>query len=402
MARSINSAITLDLGTTSIKAALLDQNGSLYNIVSQAAPEIKADHGYYESDALHYAETTEQVLAKCQALAGKNLPLGLCSQRSSFLLWEKASGQPFTPLISWQDNRGIACCEAMQDSEEIIRNTTGLRLTPYYFAPKLSVLLQLNPAWRNRLINGELMVGTLDSFLIWRWTSGQFHVTDASMAARTLLMDIRSLQWSPDLCESFGIPQAILPEIKSSAGLELHLDNGLVLQASLGDQSAALIASILEDQIEALVNLGTGGFVMRYLATEENMLDGYLQTLVYLDHSGHSHIASEGTLNSISAALASYPVDQCRVEDLAANNIFCLAEPSGIGAPYFRNDLGIYFSQSIDHLNSTQVAALLLEAIIFRVARILEDFHGVSPIAHVFLSGGLSELTCLACRTLPA
>ena len=395
MARSINSAITLDLGTTSIKAALLDQNGSLYNIVSQAAPEIKADHGYYESDALHYAETTEQVLAKCQAQAGKNLPLGLCSQRSSFLIWEKASGQPFTSLISWQDNRGIACCEAMWASENIIHEATGLRLTPYYFAPKLNVLLQLNPEWRDRLINGELIVGTLDSFLIWRWTSGQFHVMDASMAARTLLMDIRSLQWSPDLCESFGIPQAILPEIKSSAGLELHLDNGLVLQASLGDQSAALIASILEDQAEALVNLGTGGFVMRYQATEESTLDGYLQTLIYLDTFGHSHIASEGTLNSISAALASYPVDQCRVEELGANDIFCLAEPSGIGEPYFRNDLGICFSKSIDDLTSNQVAALLLEAIIFRVARILEDFHSVSPVKHVFLSGGLSALPCL-------
>lgn len=395
MVRPIISAIALDLGTTSIKAALLDQNGKLNNIIVRAAPHIKADNGCYESDALHYAETAEQVLAKCQAQAGNNLSLGLCSQRSSFLIWEKTSGKPFTPLISWQDNRGIACCEAMQDSEEIIRNTTGLRLTPYYFAPKLSVLLQLNPAWRNRLINGELMVGTLDCFLIWRWTSSQFHVTDASMAARTLLMDISSLQWSADLCERFGIPLSILPQIKPSAGLGLHLANGLVLQACLGDQSAALIASILEDQAEVLVNLGTGGFVMRYQAIEESSLDGYLQTLVYLDAFGRGHVAREGTLNSISAALASYPVDQCRVEELGANDIFCLAEPSGIGAPYFRNDLGIYFSQSIDHLTGNQIAALLLESIIFRVARILEDFHSVSPVKHVFLSGGLSALSCL-------
>lgn len=395
MVRRIISAIALDLGTTSIKAALLDQNGRLNNIIARASPEIKADNGCYESDALHYAETAEQVLAKCQTLAGKNLPLGLCSQRSSFLVWEKVSGQPFTPLISWQDNRGIACCETMRASENMIHNATGLRLTPYYFAPKLSVLLQLNPEWRDRLINGELMVGTLDSFLIWRWTSGQFHVTDASMAARTLLMDLKKLEWSSALCQRFGIPLSILPQIKPSAGLGLHLNNGLVLQASLGDQSAALIASILEDQAEALVNLGTGGFAMRYQATEESTLDGYLRTLVYLDNIGYSHIANEGTLNSISAALASYPVDQCRVEELGENDIFCLAEPSGIGAPYFRNDLGIYFSQLIDHLTNNQVAALLLEAIIFRVARILEDFHSVSPVKHVFLSGGLSALSGL-------
>lgn len=389
------AAIALDLGTTSIKAALLGQDGMLSNMIVRAAPEIKGDNGRYESDALQYAETAEQVLAECQARAGKNLPLGLCSQRSSFLIWEKASGQPITPLISWQDNRGLACCEAMRASESIIHSITGLRLTPYYFAPKLSVLLQLNPGWRNRLGKGEWLVGTLDSFLIWRWTGGRFHVTDASMAARTLLMDTRSLQWSPALCEHFGIPLSILPQIKPSEGLALHLDNGLVLQASLGDQSAALIASILEDRAEALINLGTGGFVMRYQAAEENALDGYLQTLVYLDNVGRSHIASEGTLNSISAALATYPIDQCQVEDLARHDIFCLAEPSGLGAPYFRNDLGTCFSQSIDHLSDKQVAVLLLEAIIFRVSRILEDFHGVSPILHVYLSGGLSELACL-------
>lgn len=389
------SAIALDLGTTSIKAAILDQDGKFDHIIARAAPEIKAEDGRYESDALQYAKTAEQVLAECQAGTGKNVPLGLCCQRSSFLIWEKTSGQPFTPLISWQDNRGLACCEAMQASESVIHNITGLRLTPYYFAPKLSVLLQLNPGWRERLGNGEWLVGTLDSFLIWRWTRGRFHVTDASMAARTLLMDIGSLQWSPELCECFGIPLSVLPRIKPSVEMGLHLDNGLVLQASLGDQSAALIASIPESPTEALINLGTGGFVMRYQASEEHKLDGYLQTLVYLGRLGAGHIASEGTLNSISTALATYPVDHCQVEDLARHDIFCLAEPSGIGAPYFRNDLKTCFSQSRDHLTRKQVAALLLEAIIFRVTRILEDFHGVSPISHVYLSGGFSELACL-------
>ncbi len=395
MAQPIISAIALDLGTSSIKAALLDQTGKLNNIIARTTPEITTEEGRFESDALHYAETAERVLAECRQQAGRNLPMGLCSQRSSFLIWEKISGQPITPLISWQDNRGNACCEAMQAFDNTIHQLTGLRLTPYYFAPKLSVLLQLNIEWRHRLVHGEWMVGTLDSFLIWRWTNGDFHITDASMAARTLLMDIKSLEWSAALCERFDIPQSVLPQIKPSVGLNLRLNNGLTLQASLGDQSAALTASIDEDRREVLVNLGTGGFVMRYRLTEENNLDGYMQTLVYLDTTGHGHVASEGTLNSISAAVASYPVDQCRVEDLAANDIFCLAEPSGIGAPYFRNDLGLYFSQSADRLTSNQVAALLLEAIIFRVARILEDFHDASPITHTYLSGGLSAIPCL-------
>ena len=389
------SAIALDLGTTSIKAGLLDQHGALNSIVALPAPEIIAHEGRYESDALVYATTAERVLAQCFAHTPSSLPLGLCSQRSSFLIWEKTSGRPLTPLISWQDNRGARACEILRSSENVIRDLSGLRLTPYYFAPKLRVVLEDHPEWRSLLEHGEFLVGTLDTFLIWRWSGGKHYITDASMAARTLLMDIQHQQWSPTLCQLFDIPLNILPQIKPSSEMNLQLDNGLILQASLGDQSAALIASVANDSAEALVNLGTGGFVIRYLPEKINPPAGYLRTLIYQDATRHAHIAIEGTLNSIAAALAPYPVSECRVDDLAANNIFCLAEPSGIGAPYFRSDLGLHFSESVTHLTQQQIATLLLEAIIFRVTRILDDFHRTSPLQRVYLSGGLSELACL-------
>jgi len=389
------SAIALDLGTTSIKGGLLDRDGALSHIAAKPAPKIAVTGGHYESDALAYAAAAEQALNECVTQAGDCRTLGLCSQRSSFLIWERATGQPLTPLISWQDNRGAASCEALRAHENRIRNLTGLPLTPYYFAPKLRIMLQDNPEWLARLERSELLAGTLDTFLIWRWTGGKHFMTDASMAARTQLMDIRQQQWSPQLCELFGIPISILPEIKSSAGLHLQMGNGLILQASVGDQSAALIASVSEDHAEALVNLGTGCFVVRYLPDEKFILDGYLRTLVYQDSAQHAHLAIEGTLNSIAAALAPYPVSECRIDDLFSGDIFCLAEPSGLGAPYFRSDIGIRFSQPVEHLTQRQIAALLLEAVIFRVARILEDFHRAPAIERVYLSGGLSELTCL-------
>ncbi len=394
------SAIALDLGTTSIKAGLLDRDGALGHLAAKSAPKITVTGGCYESDALAYATIAEQVLDECIAHgiisgAGGCQTLGLCSQRSSFLIWERATGQPITALISWQDNRGAASCEALRAHENTIRELTGLPLTPYYFAPKLRSMLRDNPEWLARLESGELLAGTLDTFLIWRWSGGKYFMTDASMAARTLLMDIRQQQWSPRLCELFGIPINVLPEIKPSAGLKLQLDNGLMLQASLGDQSAALIASVSEDRTEALVNLGTGCFVARYLPENKTTPDGYLRTLVYQDSTLHTHIAAEGTLNSVAAALASYPVGECQIEDLFSNGTYCLAEPSGLGAPYFRSDLGIRFPQSVEHLTPQRIAALLLEAVIFRVARILEDFHRTSPIERVYLSGGLSGLTCL-------
>ncbi|MFA5825184.1 MAG: FGGY family carbohydrate kinase [Gallionellaceae bacterium] len=389
------AAIALDLGSTSVKAGLLQRDGALSDIVSVAAPGVAVDGGRYESDALAYAHVAEQVLAACLSKTSDLPPLGLCSQRSSFLVWEKASGQPITPLISWQDTRGAASCEALRDEENVIRDLSGLRLTPYYFAPKLRILLQEHPQWRARLERGELLVGTLDTFLIWRWTGGGQYITDASMAARTLLMDVRRQQWSPELCKIFSIPLAVLPQIRPSTGLAIRLDNGLTLQASVGDQSAAFFASIGTDNMAALVNLGTGGFVMRDMAQEQEGLDGYLRTLLYQNRAEHARIALEGTLNSIAAALAPYPVAECCVEELAQTDIFCLAEPSGLGAPYFRNDLGILFSHPAEHLSPRQIGSLLLEAIVFRVARILEEFHRAAPLERVYLSGGLSELPCL-------
>ncbi|MGA7749787.1 MAG: FGGY family carbohydrate kinase [Gallionella sp.] len=402
------ASIALDLGTTSIKGGLLDHNGELSNIIARPAPQITVDEGRYESDALAYATTAEQVLNECIAQAGDCRSLGLCSQRSSFLIWEQASGQPLTPLISWQDNRGATSCEALRAHEKFIRGLTGLPLTPYYFAPKLRIVLQENPEWRARLERGELLAGTLDTFLIWRWTGGRHFVTDASMAARTLLMDIWQQQWSSTLCDLFGIAARILPKIKSSAGMNIRLDNGLILQASVGDQSAALFASVSKDQPEALVNLGTGCFVVRYLPDAKTVQEGYLHTLVYTDREQHIHLAVEGALNSIAVALAPYPVEECIADELAQDEIYCLAEPSGLGAPYFASrrfaaclpdplhgDLGVQFSRSVEHLSQHRIAVLLLEAVIFRVTRILEEFHRESTIERIYLSGGLSELICL-------
>jgi glycerol kinase len=395
MTASKYSAIALDLGTTSIKAGLLDQHGELGSIIAHPAPKISVTGGHYESDALDYAETAEQVLNECIAQAADCKSLGVCSQRSSFLIWEQTTGHPLTPLISWQDTRGATSCEDLRAHEKFICSLTGLPLTPYYFAPKLRTVLQGNPEWLARLESGELFAGTLDTFLIWRWSGGKYFLTDASMAARTLLMDIRQQQWSPQLCGLFGIPLGMLPEIKPSAGMNIGLDNRLILQASVGDQSAALFASVREDKAEALANLGTGCFVVRYLPDGKKASNGYLQTLVYQDSAQHVHFAIEGTLNSIAAALAPYPVEDCQIEDFAHDDIFCVAEPSGLGAPYFRNDIGIRFSQPVEHLSQRRIAGLLLEAVIFRVARILEEFHRESALERVYLSGGLSELICL-------
>jgi glycerol kinase len=253
MAAPITQAIALDLGTTSIKAGVVDDHCQLSSIYTLPAPEITVKLGRYESNALAYIEKAEQLLVKCLIYSDKTPLLGIAYQRSSFLLWEKATGNPVTPLISWQDNRGASCCAALQMMGPDIQNLTGLRLAPYYFAPKLNMLLQEQPELRTGIEQGVLLAGTLDCFLLWRWSGGQYYQTDASMAARTLLMDIQRQQWSSELCSLFSIPQQTLPKIQSSSGLNQSIIHDCILQASIAEQSAALLASGANDPGEVLV-----------------------------------------------------------------------------------------------------------------------------------------------------
>lgn len=396
MATGLN-IIVLDLGTTSIKAAICDDTYQINTIFSQPAPKLIIDNGHYVSDAMDYLATVEQLLDKCKKQDQSSLSLGICYQRSSFLIWDHQNGLPVTPLISWQDNRGKSSCKELKEQQTLIKQLTGLSLTPYFFAPKLRTILKQQPELLKGLLSNDLCVGTLDSFLIWHWTAGKNYQTDTSMAARTLLMDLETGLWSESLCDIFNIPLQVLPEICPTNGLNLQLKNGNVLQVSIADQSAALLASVTTDDSEVLVNLGTGGFVVRYEPEHSNFnTSKYLRTLVDQDSHKRKYYALEGTLNSIAAALKPYPFEECQIETLAEiDDIFCLSEPSGIGAPFFRSDIGLEFSKNTDHLSKQQIANLLLEGIIFRIALILEEFHQQSEIPRVYLSGGLSTLPCL-------
>ncbi len=396
MATTLNT-IVVDLGTTAIKVAVCTDNLQFETIFSLPVPKISINQGHYVSDALVYLATVEQLIEKCQVHCLAKPTLGLCYQRSSFLLWNRNNGLPVTSLISWQDNRGASTCKELLAHNFQIRKITGLPLTAYYFAPKVRVLFQNQPELLQGLLSNKLCIGTLDSFLIWHWTAGKFYLTDASMAARTQLMDMHTGQWSNYLSDIFKIPLQILPEICSSTGLNLELVDGTTLVTSVADQSAALLASIEKNDSEVLVNLGTGGFVIRYTAELVNMENtGYLNTMVYQDTDKCMYKAVEGSLNSISAALKPYPFESCKMEHLAAiEDIYCIAEPSGVGAPYFRQDIGLEFSKATDELTKQQVACLLLEGIIFRVVLILEEFNQQAEIHKVFLSGGLSALPCI-------
>lgn len=387
-------AIVLDLGTTSIKGAVFNAESELETVFRKQAPPVIQSGERFESDALEYVKLCNELFLSCLSTAKGNPPLGISVQRSSFVIWQKSSGKPVIPLISWQDSRAAGLCRNLSFDRECLREMTGLWLTPYFFAPKVGYVLSEQRELRNGLEQGELLIGTLDTFLIWLWSKEKVFRTDSSMAARTSLFDLSQQNWSKDLSQLFEVSTEFLPTIGRSEQVGVDLKHGVKLQASVGDQSAGLLGATRGKKGDIVVNLGTGGFVCCWIDEIDGVehLGRYQKTLIYQDASSTCHFALEGTLNSIGRALDMYACQDCSLDaDERLTDYFCIAEPSGLGAPFFRDDIKLCFSKAIQDLSSRQVSLLVVEAVIFRIKQILDDFDRISGINAVFLAGGWSR-----------
>jgi len=284
------STLALDLGSTRIKLARLSADGGLAIVAAADAPRPRGDGALREFDADEYRHAAESLAARIESCAR----LGLASQRSTFVLWDRASGAPVTPAISWQDRRAAAWCDAHAQLARDLGEASGLPLSPHYAGPKLAVVLDARPELRERMRRGEILFGTLETYLVWHWSERRAHETDLSMAARTLLVDVRRRAWSESACEAFGVPSAALPKIVASAGRDTRLTGEIHLACSIADQASGLLAMLPESESAALVNLGTGCFVLRPTGASFERRPGYLAGP--LRGGEHATFALEGTI----------------------------------------------------------------------------------------------------------
>ena len=247
----MKAVLALDQGTTGSTALVIDEGGQVraraYSEFTQHYPR----PGWVEHDPEEIFRVTSAVAR--EALAGAHterldvVALGITNQRETTVLWERQSGRPLHRAIVWQDRRTATRCRSLkqQGREEWIRKRTGLVLDPYFSGTKLEWLLENVALARRRADAGELAFGTIDSWLIWKLTKGAQHVTEHTNASRTLLYDIDSLDWSEELCDTFGVPTSVLPEVRASSG-EFGAADGSFIGADLpilgvaGDQQAAL------------------------------------------------------------------------------------------------------------------------------------------------------------------
>lgn len=383
--------IGLDLGSTRIKAARIGSDGRLTHLISIAAPALEGDDPIRQCDAEYYVQRAETLLEQILDGCSRNVPVGLSSQRSSFLLWERSSGRPVTPLISWQDRRAADWCGRHLNAYEPLAAHTGLPLSPHYAGPKLAHLLSTDVGVKDAAHSGKLCFGTLDTYVIWRLTGGRVHQTDLSMAARTAMMDARCGRWDSVLLKFYGIPPSLLPAIVSSHGLNVSLSGGGRLAASCADQAASLITAQAAVSKAMAVNLGTGGFVMVSTGSTFARARGYLSAPVFQNPQGDIVYALEGTINAIGPALARYAGPSPEPSDHdPAPELFCLPDNAGIGAPYWQADRNLIFSEKTEDLSDGLLRRAVMEGIIFRVCRMVLDFQQHMHFSSLVVSGGLS------------
>jgi glycerol kinase len=378
MAQMILSA-ALDLGSTLIKAAFLDEQGRIMEPLIRPSPPLRGRGNIREGDAETYVTAAEELLDELAGRCPPGTPVGIASQRSTFLLWESDSGAPLTPMISWQDRRAAKWCAAHSVNEPEIIRRTGLVLSAHYAGPKLAVTPE-----RKR----DVLFGTLESYLLWRCSRERVHETDLTMAARTAMLDLATGNWSPELLEIFDLPPSCLPGVEPTAGRSIQLANGLCVTATIADQAAGALALMPADDDCAVVTLGTGAFVLQPVSDTDKRIAGYLTAPIL----GPGRYVLEGSINGAGTAVDRFGRQATALpESDPAPHAYCLPDAAGLGAPYWRADVGFTLSREAEMLDLAECRRVVLEGILFRVRQVIDDLSSEGPPRRILLSGGLSR-----------
>ena len=265
--------LALDQGTTSSRALVFDRSGTIRGMGQREFHQHYPKPGWVEHDAMDLwhtqIETAREALRNAGATAADIAAIGITNQRETTILWDRATGEPLAPAIVWQDRRTADFCDALHRNgqADMIQARAGLVLDAYFAGTKLAWLLDHVPGARARAERGELAFGTVDSWLIWHLTDGKVHCTDPSNASRTLLFDIHTLDWSPELLDCLNIPAAVLPRITPSSGIAAHASarhfgGAIAIAGIAGDQQAATFGQACFSPGMAKNTYGTGCFML--------------------------------------------------------------------------------------------------------------------------------------------
>ena len=394
----------LDQGTTSTRCLIFNRKGKIIASARKEHRQIYPQPGWVEHDPLEIWENSQEVLAK--SLEENNLTtadlaaLGITNQRETTVVWNRETGEPVHQAIVWQDTRTDAICDqlAKEGGQDRFRKTTGLPLSTYFSGPKIKWILDHVKGARRQADQGQLLFGTMDSWLAWNLTGGTeggLHLTDVTNASRTQLMDLESLNWDQSLLETLEIPAAMLPEIVPSSqayGEAAEPFSGLSLAGILGDQQAALFGQTCYRPGQAKNTYGTGCFLLMNTGESPTHSNhGLLTTLGYQIGEQPPVYALEGSI-AIAGALVQWLRDNLglinsaeEIETLAgqvedSGGIYFVPAFSGLYAPYWKSDARGVIVGLTRYINQAHLARAVLEATAYQTAEILEAMEKESGV----------------------
>lgn len=383
------SFAVVDLGSTFAKAGLYNSAGHCLHGESLSVKG-RVDGVSVELDAEELVLVVETLLQRLLA-AGPVDAIGMTCQRSTCLLWERSGGRALTAALSWQDSSATAFVESLAQHAPDVVTRTGLRLSPFYAAPKLCRLLSSQPALRQGALSGEVVAGTLDAFLMHRLT-GQ-PTTEAGHAGRTLLYNLESDAWDPELCELFGIPQQSLPEIRPSTGHRGEW-RGMPVTALAGDQQAALLAHGGWDEGVTAAHFGTGAFVLSGTGGRLLRHPGLLSA-VLASSADERRFQIEGAVNSAGSAMdwvsgvtglgpsewGQQPLEPTRLPRV-------LPALSGLATPWWRAEIRTVVREVGRHTSPRELADGTLVGVAMLVVDCLESLAAAGARGTVVRSSG--------------
>lgn len=395
--------VALDQGTTSSRAVVFDHNAQVVSAAQRELTQHYPQPGWVEHDPLEiYASqsaTMTEALAKAAIGMDQVAVIGITNQRETVVVWDKTTGKPIYNAIVWQCRRTAPICQKLKDQglEASIRERTGLLLDPYFSASKIIWILENVPGARQRAESGELLFGTVDTWLIWKMTQGQVHVTDYTNASRTMLFNINTMSWDEQLLAQMNIPAAMLPEVKPSSAVYGYVNRGgqcdheVPIAGVAGDQQAALFGQMCVEAGQAKNTYGTGCFLLMHTGKEKVTSENGLLTTVTCDSNGQPAYALEGSV-FMGGAVVQWLRDELKLirhaqesEALAtevdtANGVYVVPAFTGLGAPYWDP----YASGTIIGLsrdsNRCHIVRAALESIAYQTLDVIEAMQADSGI----------------------
>jgi glycerol kinase len=407
--------LVIDQGTTSTRAVLYDTRLQPVGQGQREVPPTYPKQGWVEHDPKAIIDsigaTVTQALADASIGPDRVAAIGLTNQRETTLLWDRATGEAIGPAIVWQDRRTADLCRQLSGRADWIAERTGLLIDSYFSATKLSWMLDHLPDARARAEAGDLAFGTVDSLVLRHLTGGRLHATDVTNASRTLLMDLREARWADDLCEYFGIPSSILPEIVPSSG-EIgqtrglgYLPDGLPIAGIAGDQQASLFGNGCFRVGEAKCTYGTGAFLLVNTGEEVVRSTAGLVTTPAATPPGQpQQYALEGSvfiagaavqwfrdgLKAIGAAPEINPISEDADPD---SELLFVPALTGLGAPHWQPEargtiFGITRGTTVPDL-----ARAVIEGVAYQIADLVEAMNAdlPTPLASLRADGGMAR-----------